>query len=122
MNYFSEHKIGYVDEEQVDHPFTLNRSKGALAVQQYGIVGRISSQFWDDVDAGVFCRSMGYKYGIAYQMSPKPLRVDPTFLMSDFNCTGSESSLLKCPFHGRKNLGNTTMTNTAAALCYNESG
>lgn len=103
-------------------PSTKSVIGGIVAVSQYNVTGRVSSRHWDDKEAGIFCRKLGAKYGLAYQTSPNPIRSDPVFLVSDFNCTGKEQSLEKCKFHGRHLLGNSSMVNAAAALCYNESG
>jgi hypothetical protein len=91
-------------------------------VEQYGVKGHISSRFWDDTDAQVFCKSKGYRSGFMYQQSPNPFHKDPPITIGDFNCTGSEASLLNCSFHSRFNLGNNTLSNRAGAVCYNQSG
>ncbi|XP_052098351.1 deleted in malignant brain tumors 1 protein-like [Mytilus californianus] len=100
----------------------VNISAGTLSVEQYGVKGHISSRFWDDTDAMVFCKSKGFKSGFMYQQSPDPFHKDPPITLGDFNCTGNEASLLNCSFNSRFNLGNNTMSNRAGAVCYNQSG
>lgn len=115
--------FGFVSPDNPDDaPSSLSSMGGVVAVSQFNVTGRISSRHWDDKEAAIFCRSLGARYGLAYQTSSNPIRSDPVFLVSDFNCTGSEASLQECKFHDRLTLGNSTMANAAAALCYNESG
>jgi hypothetical protein len=115
--------FGFVNPNDPDGPpSTVTNLGGVVAVSQYNVSGRVSSRHWDDKEAGIFCRKLGAKYGLAYQAPPNPIRSDPVFLASDFNCTGKEKSLEQCKFHDRNLLGNSSMVNAAAALCYNESG
>lgn len=115
--------FGFVSPDNPDDaPSSMSSMGGVVAVSQFNVTGRISSRHWDDKEAAIFCRSLGARYGLAYQTSSNPIRSDPVFLVSDFNCTGSEASLQECKFHDRLTLGNSTMANAAAALCYNESG
>lgn len=99
-----------------------NISAGTLSVEQYGVKGHISSNFWDDTDASVFCKSQGFKYGFMYQQSPDSFHKDPPITVGDFNCTGTEPSLLNCSFNSRFNLGNNTFSNRAGVVCYSQSG
>lgn len=50
-----------------------------------------------------------------------PFQVGP-FLLSSFNCTGNESTLIDCPHHDRLSLGNCSTLHTAAVFCYEENG
>jgi len=52
---------------------------------------------WDDTDAGVVCRQLGFgSSGITLQ--PEPGR--GLILLDDVNCFGNESSLLNCRHNG----------------------
>lgn len=115
--------FGFVNPDDPNGaPSIQSKQGGVVAVSQFNVTGRVSSLHWDDKEAAIFCRKLGARYGLAYQTSPNPIRSDPVFLVSDFNCTGKESSLDNCSFHDRLHLGNSSMANAAAALCYNESG
>nr|KAG5703087.1 hypothetical protein BaRGS_012149 [Batillaria attramentaria] len=99
---------------------------GRLAVTQFGIKGRICSINWTDVDADVFCRESGFTSGFAFYRSNEHDYLYETeagpFLLSGFNCTGKESSLLDCPHHDRSSISNCTTRLEAGVACYHEAG
>ena len=61
---------------------------------------------WDDRDAKVFCKMMGYQGGRATMRSTYG-SVSPDFSMDDVLCTGNEVSLLDCPHSTQENCGPT---------------
>ena len=73
---------------------------GRLEVFHAGQWGTICDDFFDDTDAGVACRQLGYGAGVDHQtygwFIPGP---DPIW-MDNVQCTGAESSLISCPFNG----------------------
>lgn len=79
---------------------------------------------WDDKDAGVYCRSIGFNFGLAYQHSEDNVLSQKRgpYMLGRFNCTGNETNLLDCPHSNRTNLDNCTEFDIASVLCYNESG
>jgi len=50
---------------------------------------------WDDTDAGVVCRQLGYSSGSSTTRS-KYGSVPTNFIMDDVNCDGSETNILDC--------------------------
>lgn len=48
---------------------TSKAGHGRVTVQQYGIWGRVCPNSWDDNDATVVCRMLGYAGGVAYKYS-----------------------------------------------------
>jgi len=46
---------------------SLVNQTGRVTVQQYGIWGRVCPNSWDDNDATVVCKMLGYLGGVAYK-------------------------------------------------------
>ena len=42
---------------------------GQLVVDIGGVVGRVCTKMWDDRDANVTCKQLGYKGGVSYLVS-----------------------------------------------------
>ena len=45
----------------------MGNQTGRVTVQQYGIWGRVCPNAWDDNDATVVCKMLGYLGGVAYK-------------------------------------------------------
>ena len=56
----------------------------------------VCDQGWDDVDAGVLCRMLGYGTGEATRGSQFG-EMATNYLMTEVRCSGSELSILDCP-------------------------
>ena len=80
----------------------------------------ICGRLWDDVDATVACRELGYVSGTAYIHRGTPDLDHGLNYMIDFNCTGEEKFLKDCP-HGFVSdsyaLAKFCRVNTAAVDC-----
>ena len=89
---------------------------GVAIMQVDGLQSRVCSRQWDNNDAAVYCRSLGYGFGRAfgttYGTSSLPL------LVSNITCRGDEASITACPF----TTGTATSCGTyetARVFCYN---
>ena len=71
----------------------MANSSGHVRIRRNGVTGRICSTYWDDNDAKVACKQLGYSNGLAYGLSSAT--VGP-FLMSEVNCVGNETSVFRC--------------------------
>ena len=117
------------NETIVDDGFQLRLSTDSLAGQVHGILevkvggiwGRICLHNFDDTDASVACRQLGFEGGVAYLHIMKN---DRPVLMRDVSCNGSEMSLDDCeskklsPDLDNCNYG----SNDAGVVCYNVTG
>ena len=56
----------------------------------------VCDQGWDDVDAGVLCRMLGFGSGEATTGSHFG-EVTTSFIMTDVRCAGDEETILDCP-------------------------
>ena len=73
--------------------------EGTVIVKYEGILGTVCDDVWDDKDATVVCRMLGYTGGTAYQEA-KFGRGTGDILLDDVHCTGGEKSLFDCPHAG----------------------
>ena len=64
----------------------------------------ICDDSWDDADASVVCRMLGYEYGFATSQSEFGA-LEPTFIMDDVACNGDEDHIYDCPHSNRHNCG-----------------
>lgn len=117
------------EEEIVDSGFETRLSTDSLAGRFHGILevridgiwGRVCLHNFDDTDASVACRQLGFDGGVAYLHIMKN---DRPVLMRDVNCTGNETSLDQCasekfsPDLSHCNYG----SNDAGVVCYYVTG
>ena len=110
----------------VDDGFEMRMSTDSLAGSFHGIIevkvegiwGRICLHNFDDTDASVACRQLGFDGGVAYLHIMKN---DRPVLMREVTCAGNETSLDQCasekfsPDLKHCNYG----SNDAGVVCYN---
>ncbi|CAI9723082.1 deleted in malignant brain tumors 1 protein-like [Octopus vulgaris] len=66
---------------------------GAAEVYYKGKWMTLSDSNWNDIDAQVFCKSVGYRSGKTHR---NPRVGNNYFLHSDIQCTGSENNIMQC--------------------------
>ncbi|KAK3097605.1 hypothetical protein FSP39_011331 [Pinctada imbricata] len=116
------------NEVIVDKGFEIRLAPDSLASKVHGIVevkvngiwGRVCMKSWDDNDANVACRNLGFAGGVAYlhiMKNRKPI------LINKVNCMGNESKLEQCSFSTDPDLTNCSFnSNDAGMLCYKDKG
>ena len=72
---------------------------GRVEVFHSGQWGTVCDDFWDDVDASVACRQLGFDDGVEAAFATFPVGVDPIW-MDNLMCSGAEARLVDCPFNG----------------------
>ena len=78
----------------------ITPDEGRLEIQYDDGWGTVCDDSWDDNDANVVCRSLGYKEGgVAHSHAHFGEGTGPIQLRN-VECTGSESSLSECVFDG----------------------
>eukprot|EP00106_Octopus_bimaculoides_P017379 XP_014784821.1 PREDICTED: deleted in malignant brain tumors 1 protein-like [Octopus bimaculoides] len=90
---------------------------GRVEVYHEGTWGTICDDEWDDADASVVCRMMGYQSGQAF-ISARYGAGRGAIWMDDVSCQGNETSLFHCSHHGwgRHNCGHNE---DASVMCIN---
>ena len=87
------HNLEYADMSSSDYDYDIlelhSQTWGAVSVLYDGISGRICYDGWDDQDADVACREMGFMHGQAYNHYSgfKAEYRTNTVWSSNFNCT-----------------------------------
>ena len=74
-------------------------AEGRLEVFHNRRWGTVCDDAFDDTDAAVACRQLGFSSGAAQCCAPFGPGTDPIW-MDDVGCTGTESRLIDCPFNG----------------------
>uniref|UniRef100_UPI00398F48C2 neurotrypsin isoform X2 n=1 Tax=Pristiophorus japonicus TaxID=55135 RepID=UPI00398F48C2 len=93
-----------------------NQHKGRIEVYVNGVWGMICNKNWDNRDASVVCRHLGYgENGKAGQIPISGLAL-VTFHWSNVQCRGDEHSLLECAKETRQH-GNCLYKRAAAVTC-----
>ncbi|XP_069126611.1 scavenger receptor cysteine-rich domain superfamily protein-like isoform X2 [Argopecten irradians] len=89
---------------------------GRVEVYYSGYWGTICGFFsWDDNDAIVTCRMLGYSAGYAIYPSRSYGLLSEPIWMGGVGCLGSETSLADCPFNG---WGRVDLCTPATVSCY----
>lgn len=100
INFYTGYPEGAVRLVEAKSP-----REGFLMVHHNGSWGAVCNDLdqFDDVDAGVVCRQLGYGsvVGLIYSdWLVDDNAIVPEFFYSDLECTGSESTLMECPHSG----------------------
>ena len=112
---------------------------GAVEVCLNGYWHTVCTEFWDNNDASVVCRQLGFSpYGqffVCVEWSDPhavltgaigPTSMDQTSsvtrYINDLNCTGSESKLLQCPYNGISNYTCPSNKRDANVYCQGKNG
>ncbi|GAB1610322.1 deleted in malignant brain tumors 1 protein-like isoform X1, partial [Argonauta hians] len=88
---------------------------GRVEVFYEGSWGTVCDDEWDDADATVVCRMMGYRSGQAF-ISARYGAGRGAIWLDDVSCVGNETSLFRCGHHGwgRHNCGHNE---DASVMC-----
>ena len=74
----------------------INLNHGRVEVYHAGAWGTICDDAWDNTDASVVCRALGYSQGLAYGGALFGAGSGDIW-MDQVRCSGSEGSVLDCP-------------------------
>lgn len=97
-----------------------NEQYGRVQASVHGIWGSLCDNYWDNKDADVFCRQMGYNTGEAYYGKYKTDNYG-TIWEVNLRCLGDEDSLNMCVHEGWKNVTSMQCMNhkdSAGVFCY----
>ncbi|KAL3866131.1 hypothetical protein ACJMK2_043461, partial [Sinanodonta woodiana] len=117
----------YDGELPTSYTLTLsgpNNSTGAVEVKFLNITGRICADNWDDVDATVVCKEMGFSRGEAYthyKWSTGRGENAP-FWTSRLNCTAKDRNLGSCEKVPFGYVDSCVSRHYAGVLCYYDHG
>jgi len=86
-----------------------------------GIWGTVCDSGWDDIDATVVCRELGYVNGTATRQAQFGPGSGPVWL-NQVGCVGSESKLSHCEHNGAGNVGSCSHAQDAGVICNDING
>ena len=89
--------------------------KGVVEIMYQGVWGTICDDGWDDIDATVVCRELGFLNGTVAEVL-LAISQGPVWL-NQVDCLGNESEILHCPHNGIGNVGNCSHDQDAAVQC-----
>ena len=91
-----------------------------MEVIRYGIFGSLCDAGWNDVDATVLCRAMGYVVG--YATNGTNTGADP-MILTKVDCIGNETNIGQCKYAPLNDGHECNDRSTrAAALCSMDEG
>ena len=103
-----------------------------IEVKAKGVWGAVCLHSFEDVEAAVACRQLGFSGGISYQAPQmNKLTVDleyekfsiPVMVMWNVQCRGGESSLNHCEHRTDPNITQCSYSQgRAGVICYKKSG
>ena len=79
-----------------------NEREGRVEIMYQGIWGTVCDNGWDDIDATVVCRELGYSHGNATRQAQFGSGTGPVWL-HQVGCLGNESKLSHCIHTGAGN-------------------
>ena len=94
----------------------INKLEGRVEIMYQGIWGTICDDEWDDIDATVLCRELGYYNGTATRADQFGSGSGPVWLRQ-VGCFGNESKLSHCIHAGAGNTGNCSHTQDVGVQC-----
>ena len=94
----------------------INKLEGRVEIMYQGIWGTICDDGWDNIDATVVCKELGYSHGNATRQAQFASGTGPVWL-SQVGCLGSESNLSHCIHVGAGNIGSCLHAQDAGVQC-----
>ncbi|KAK3606288.1 hypothetical protein CHS0354_037964 [Potamilus streckersoni] len=82
-----------IDVEGLSVRLPLGSFYGPVEVSRYGLWGTVCDVDFDDVDADVVCKELGYQSGVKVSTVAEP---GFPVIQGSVQCTGSEKSLMQC--------------------------
>ncbi|KAJ8298963.1 hypothetical protein KUTeg_023023 [Tegillarca granosa] len=76
-----------------------NKTRGRVEIYHSGVWGTVCDDDWEDVDAMVVCKQLGFRTGIAKSEAFFGQGTGIIW-MDDVKCFGNESRVEQCPFRG----------------------
>ena len=95
----------------------INKLEGRVEIQYQGIWGTICDDGWDDIDATIVCKELGFLNGTVTNGTQFGSGATGPIWLRQVNCTGSESKLSHCIHPGAGNIGNCSHAQDVGVKC-----
>ena len=96
---------------------SANGQEGTVEIMYQGIWGTICNDGWDDIDATVVCRQLGFLNGITTKTLFTSLISSGPVWIRQVECLGNESKLLQCPHIEFESFGNCSHAQDVQVKC-----
>ena len=93
-----------------------NELEGRVEIMFEGIWGTICDSGWDDIDATIVCRELGYVNGAATRQAQFGTGSGILWL-NHVGCLGTENKLSHCMHNGVGNIGSCSHAQDAGVIC-----
>lgn len=90
--------------------------EGTIEIMHHGKWGTVCDHGWDDMDATVVCRQLGFLNGTATRQAYFGTGSGPVWL-SQVDCLGNETKLSHCIHNEAGNVGNCSHKQVAGVQC-----
>ncbi|XP_019859073.1 PREDICTED: putative DMBT1-like protein [Amphimedon queenslandica] len=97
-----------------------NSKEGRVEVCSGGVWGTVCDDFWDNTDASVVCKQLGYYSGTAFG-SAYFGQGTGSIVMDNVHCNGTESHLKNCTHITEQNCNHNEDAGVKCVLCADES-
>ena len=94
----------------------VNKFEGRVEIMYQGIWGTICDDGWDDNDATVVCKELGFLNGTATRQAKFGSGSGPVWL-GQVGCLGNENNLSHCIHSGAGNVGICSHSQDAGVEC-----
>ena len=94
----------------------INKLQGRVEIMYQGIWGTICDDGWDDIDATVVCRELGFFNGTTTQRAQFESGTAYIWL-TRVGCSGSENKLSHCMHSGAGHVGNCSHSQDVGIQC-----
>ena len=95
----------------------INKLEGRVEIQYQGIWGTICDDGWDDIDATILCKELGFLNGTATHWAQFGSGITSPVWLHQVNCMGSENKLSHCMHPGAGNIGNCSHAQDVGVKC-----
>jgi len=97
-------------------------SEGRVEVNYNGEWGTVCNDGWNDINAGVVCRQMGFGSSGMSIGSSSFGQISGLSLLADVKCNGTETSLVDCEHYGVNITRNCNSLETVGVNCTTAQG
>ena len=97
-------------------------NEGTVEINYNGVWGTVCDDGWDDTDAGVVCRQLGFGSSGSAIGSAGFGQGSGSIWLDNVECTGNESTLASCGHLGLNITRNCSHNKDAGVRCYGKQG
>ena len=97
-------------------------NEGRVEIKYNSEWGTVCDDGWDDTDAGVVCRQLGFGSSGTSYSSAYFGQGSGSIWLDDIECTGNETTLARCSHLGLEITRNCSHSKDAGVRCYGEQG